>query len=141
MNTLDPKTLSDLNQAFAQSPEGFLVVDQGNPKFAVLDYQTYKKLISEGAKPSQTGKILVTGGAGYIGSATVRVLRDRGYQVVVYDNLSTGVRGRLEGGAFIVGGLCDGKLLRETFDRGQFYAVVHFAASVEVEESVKNPAN
>jgi len=140
MNTLDPKTLSDLNQAFAQSPEGFLVVDQGNPKFAVLDYQTYKKLISEGAKPSQTGKILVTGGAGYIGSATVRVLRDRGYQVVVYDNLSTGVRGRLEGVPLVVGDLSDGKLLRETFDRGQFDAVVHFAASVEVEESVKNPA-
>src|SRR3989344_5441441 len=138
MNTLDPKTLSDLNQAFAQSPEGFLVVDQGNPKLAVLDYQTYKKLISEGAKPSQTGKILVTGGAGDIGAATVRVLRDRRCQVFVYDNPSTGVRGRLEGVPLVVGDLSDGKLLRETFDRGKFDAVVHFASSVEVEESVKN---
>src|SRR3989344_8844141 len=112
MNNLDPKTLSDLNQAFAQSPEGFLVVGQGSAKFAVLDYQAYKKLISEGAKLTQTGKILVTGGAGYIGSATVRVLRDRGYQVVVYDNLSTGVRCRLEGGPVVVGDLSDGKLLR-----------------------------
>src|SRR3989344_3752523 len=105
MQNLDPKTLSDLNQAFSDSPEGFRVVDQGVPRFAVLDYQTYKKLRSEIGKAPITGKILVTGGAGYIGSATVRLLRDKGFDVVVYDNLSTGVRERV--GDCPLGGMVD----------------------------------
>ena len=140
MQNLAPKSLSDLNQAFSDSPEGFLVVDQGVPRFAVLDYQTYKKLRSEIGKAPITGKILVTGGAGYIGSATVRLLRDKGFDVVVYDNLSTGVRERVGDCPLVVGDLSDLELLNKTFDEGSFDAVVHFAGSVVVEESVKNPA-
>lgn len=83
--------------------------------------------------------ILVTGGAGYIGSHTVLELLESGYFPIVYDNLSTGHREAVLGGKLIVGDLADCKKLDRVFKRYKPEAVIHFAASIEVEESVKDP--
>lgn len=136
---ITPETISDLNKALNISPEGFLVVDRGVPKFAVLDYEAYQNLKKQ--KPGkQIKKILVTGGAGYIGSCTVRVLQDEGFDVVVYDNLSTGKREAVRNCKLIVADLGDKSTLDKVFAEEKIDAVIHFAASIEVEESVKNPA-
>ncbi len=84
-------------------------------------------------------KILVTGGAGYIGSHTVRQLGEAGYEVIVYDNLSTGSEKALLNGSLIVGDLADELSLSLAFDQHNFDAVLHFAASISVPESVANP--
>ena len=84
-------------------------------------------------------KILVTGGAGYIGSHTVRQLGEAGYEVIVYDNLSTGSAKALLHGNLIVGDLADEISLERAFIQHHFDAVLHFAASISVPESVANP--
>jgi UDP-glucose 4-epimerase len=84
-------------------------------------------------------KILVTGGAGYIGSHTVRQLGEAGYEVVVYDNLSTGSPKAVLHGDLIIGDLADKSTLEQVFKRYNFESVLHFAASISVPESVANP--
>jgi len=85
-------------------------------------------------------RILVTGGAGYVGSHCVRGLCDAGDEVVVYDNLSTGHREAVDSRvALITGDLGDSSLLERVFSEGSFDAVMHFAACAEVGESVKEP--
>ena len=84
--------------------------------------------------------ILVTGGAGYIGSHTVRELRDRGEDVVVYDNLSTGHIEAVGDAHFVKGDLFDVELLRKIFRDYKVDAVIHFAAFSLVGESMTNPA-
>ncbi len=85
-------------------------------------------------------KILVTGGAGYIGSNCVRALQKNGYEVIVFDNLVYGHRKALpENVAFIEGDLSDKKLLSELFKKYSVAAVVHFAAYAYVGESMENP--
>ena len=86
-------------------------------------------------------KVLVTGGAGYIGSHTVRQPGDAGYEVIVYDNLSTGSAKALLNGSLIVGDLADRSALELVFARYKFEAVLHFAASISVPESVAKPLN
>ena len=83
--------------------------------------------------------ILVTGGAGYIGSHVVKALADRGFAVVVLDNLSKGHREAVLAGDLIEGDLSDTALLDRIF--GQYHpdAVMHFAAFIEVGESVRDP--
>ena len=71
--------------------------------------------------------ILVTGGAGYIGSHTVRYLQEQGREVVVYDNLSTGHLQAVSGPA-VIGDIFDGDLLIETMKKYKVEAVIHFAA-------------
>jgi UDP-glucose 4-epimerase len=84
--------------------------------------------------------ILVTGGAGYIGSHTVHALLDRGDAVVVLDNLSTGVRAQVGAGAhFIHGDVADSALLRQVIADHDVESVVHFAGSIVVPESVADP--
>ncbi|MHC1724258.1 MAG: UDP-glucose 4-epimerase GalE [Aminipila sp.] len=85
-------------------------------------------------------KILVTGGAGYIGSHAVRALQEKGYEVVVYDNLSTGHEWTVQNCELVIGDICDVERLKSVFDNHQVAAVVHFAASSLVGESVSNPA-
>ena len=84
-------------------------------------------------------KILVTGGAGYIGGHMVRTLGEKGHDVIVYDNLSTGRREAVLHGRLVVADLADTDILRTLFESEEFDAVMHFAAHIEVEESVKDP--
>ena len=90
-------------------------------------------------KPS----ILVTGGAGYIGSHTALMLEKAGYQVIVLDNLVYGHQQLIESvlsTQVIVGDISDRALLEDIFQRYSIQAVVHFAAYAYVGESVTNPA-
>jgi UDP-glucose-4-epimerase GalE len=81
--------------------------------------------------------ILVSGGAGYIGSHAVRALRRSGYEVVLYDNLSTGFRRLAQGFELVEGDIADEAKLRPVLARVD--AVMHFAAHAYVGESVENP--
>ncbi|TSB45815.1 UDP-glucose 4-epimerase GalE [Alkalicoccobacillus porphyridii] len=83
--------------------------------------------------------ILVTGGAGYIGSHTVLHLLNQGENVVVLDNLSKGHRDALNGAVLYEGDLLDGAFLDKLFTEESIDAVIHFAADSLVGESVKNP--
>lgn len=84
-------------------------------------------------------KILVTGGAGYIGSHTVKKLGEAGYEVVVYDNLSTGSADAVLYGELYQGELKDKEHLEQVFKQHNFDAVLHFAASISVPESLAQP--
>jgi UDP-glucose 4-epimerase len=86
-------------------------------------------------------QILVTGGAGYIGSHTIEQLGEAGYDIVTYDNLSTGTVGALRYGKLFVGDLSDREQLTQVFNQHHFDAVLHFAASISVPESIVNPLN
>ncbi len=84
--------------------------------------------------------VLVTGGAGYIGSHMTYALIDRGEEVVVLDNLSTGVRALVsERVVFTVGDVADQVLVRELVRKHAIDAVIHFAGSIVVPESVEQP--
>ncbi len=85
-------------------------------------------------------RILVVGGAGYIGSHTVKELRRAGHEPVVFDNLSAGHHQALGGSEVFVGDLADLRALRRCLEHWQPAAVVHFAASIFVGESVSDPA-
>lgn len=139
---ISEETIRDLNSAFQRSPRGFVVVDGGRPRFAVLDYETYQALSQKqvvGAKQT-VKRVLVTGGAGYIGSHATRLLQKQGYEVVVYDNLSTGRKENVRGAKLIVADLLDKEALNKVFTDERFDAVMHFAAVLESEESVTDPA-
>lgn len=86
------------------------------------------------------GKILVVGGAGYIGSHAVKTLSRRGYGVVTLDNLVYGHREAVKWGGFEHGDLGDRDRLRELFTQHAIAAVMHFAAFAYVGESVSDPA-
>ena len=84
--------------------------------------------------------ILVTGGAGYIGSHMVHELADAGEPVVVLDNLSTGFRFLLPGKVpFVTGSTGDRDLVAQTLARHKVNAIIHFAASIVVPDSVRDP--
>ncbi|HEY5167275.1 MAG TPA: UDP-glucose 4-epimerase GalE [Pseudolabrys sp.] len=89
--------------------------------------------------PNSANRILVTGGAGYIGSHVVKQLGDAGHAVTVLDNLSTGRREAVLSGELVVGDLGDSALLDTVLSQGQFDAVMHFAGSIVVPESVTDP--
>ncbi len=85
-------------------------------------------------------KVLVIGGAGYVGSHTVRQLIRSGHDVVVYDNLSRGHRQSVKEGIFVEGELSDRQKLQRVFGEHGIEAVMHFAAFALVGESVAQPA-
>jgi UDP-glucose 4-epimerase len=85
------------------------------------------------------GTILVTGGAGYIGSHTVLQLRERGHKVVVLDNLYTGFRQAVLDTPLIVGSMGDSELVGRVLREHQIDTVMHFAAHTIVPESVSDP--
>jgi UDP-glucose 4-epimerase len=87
------------------------------------------------------GKILVTGGAGYIGSHIVRRLAEEGETVVVVDDLSKGHRGALTGVPLIVSDFADAAMLERELGAGDVEFIVHMAAFCEVGESVADPAS
>jgi UDP-glucose-4-epimerase GalE len=85
-------------------------------------------------------KVLVTGGAGYVGSHCVRLLHRRGHEVVVYDSLLSGHRQALPHDVPLVrGNLLDRHRLADTFRTHDFDAVLHFAALLNVNESLSQP--
>jgi UDP-glucose 4-epimerase len=84
-------------------------------------------------------KVLVTGGAGYIGSHVVRLLGEAGYDAIVYDNCSTGSADSILYGKLVLGDLADTEFLLKVLSQHQFSAVLHFAASLIVPESVARP--
>jgi UDP-glucose 4-epimerase len=86
-------------------------------------------------------RILVTGGAGYIGSVVSEQLLKDGHEVVVYDNLVKGHRNAIVAGAeFVQGDLLDAQDLRQTLQDNRIEAVIHMAAYSLVGESVVEPA-
>ncbi|MEW6019739.1 MAG: UDP-glucose 4-epimerase GalE [Pseudomonadota bacterium] len=85
-------------------------------------------------------RILITGGAGYIGSVVAEMCLEAGDEVVIYDNLSTGHRRSVpEEAAFIEGDVADAALLARTFQERGTEAVIHMAGFIEAGESMKNP--
>jgi UDP-glucose-4-epimerase GalE len=84
-------------------------------------------------------RVLVTGGAGYIGSHTVKALAVAGFEPMVLDDLSNGHRAAVGDHLLIEGNIGDGALVRETLKSYEIGAVLHFAASAYVGESVQNP--
>ena len=87
-----------------------------------------------------SGNILVTGGAGFIGSHTCKLLAKSGYVPVTLDDLSTGNRKSVKWGPFIKGSVHDRCLLEDTIQSHAVGSVIHFAGSAYVGESVDNPA-
>ena len=85
-------------------------------------------------------KVLVVGGAGYIGSHMAVRLLEEGADVTTFDNLSGGYRDSVLGGEFIEGDLADTNLLDKVFSKNKFDAVMHFASFIEVGESIYSPA-
>src|SRR3989440_11976266 len=86
-------------------------------------------------------KILVVGGAGYIGSVCAELLLDQGHGVTIFDNLSEGHRRALDPRAeFVEGDLVDRQLIEKTLSKQQPDAVMHFAANALVGESMQNPS-
>jgi UDP-glucose 4-epimerase len=83
--------------------------------------------------------ILVTGGAGYIGSHVVSLLGAANEDIIIYDNLSTGRKQNILFGKLIEGDLSDLKKLEQVFIDHKIEAVIHFAGSIVVPESVENP--
>ena len=83
--------------------------------------------------------VLVTGGAGYIGSHTCKYLDRKGYRPVVVDNIVNGHREAVKWGPLLEGSLADKDFLKQAFSEFDFVAVMHFAAFCSVEESVKMP--
>ncbi len=84
--------------------------------------------------------ILVIGGAGYIGSHMVKQLATSGTDVITLDNLSCGYRDAVQYGEFVEGNLGDPAVLDHVFSNYSIDAVMHFAAFIEVGESVRDPA-
>lgn len=84
--------------------------------------------------------ILVTGGAGYIGSHAVAELLEKGEEVVIVDNLQQGHRDAVLGGKLYVGDLRDAEFLDTVFSENSIDAIIHFAANSLVGESMTNPA-
>ncbi|MCY1274592.1 UDP-glucose 4-epimerase [compost metagenome] len=87
-----------------------------------------------------TLKILVVGGAGYIGSHMVLRLTEAEHQVVVFDNLSSGHANAVLAGELVVGDLANRAALAHLFGEHRFDAVMHFASSIQVGESMRLPA-
>lgn len=83
--------------------------------------------------------ILIVGGAGYIGSHANKLLNQKGYKTIIFDNLIYGHKEAVKWGEFVLGDLNDANLLRLVFEKYNIEAVMHFAAFAYIGESVENP--
>ena len=84
-------------------------------------------------------KVLVTGGAGYIGAHTVKALSEAGYHVTVFDDLSRGHPEHIPGIPLIIGLMEDDKALMDVLESHEFDAVIHFAGESQAGDSVTKP--
>ena len=107
-----------------------------HPRFTAQTAGTFKTIAAVREKQM---KIFVTGGAGYIGSHVVKMLGAQGHDLLVFDNLSTGHEWAVLYGNLIKGDLAETQLLQTAMKTFSPDAVIHFAASIEVEESVRRP--
>jgi UDP-glucose-4-epimerase GalE len=89
---------------------------------------------------ANSGSVLVTGGAGYIGSHAAKALHRAGHRVVVFDNLVAGHREAVRYGELVEGDITDVAAVRSALRRHEVFAVMHFAALLDVGESVREPA-
>ncbi len=127
---------------------GMVIGDNDQFKAVVLSLDKYNELLLQSGKVVEdvitkvnNQTVLVTGGAGYIGSHCTRQLLAAGYKVIVLDNLSSGKRENIPAEAiFIEGDYGDLDLLAELFSREAVSSVIHFAASILVQESLQNPS-
>jgi len=85
-------------------------------------------------------KILVTGGAGYIGSITCQELLKQGFEVVVFDSLECGYKEAIQGVELVEGNIKDKDKVQEALSKHKIEAVVHFAAYIQMGESMENPS-
>ncbi len=85
-------------------------------------------------------KVLVTGGAGYIGAITAQELKKQGYEVVIFDSLEKGYKKSVKGFKLIKGKIHDQELVGKTLKQHEIEAVMHFAAYIEMGESMENPS-
>lgn len=84
-------------------------------------------------------KVLVTGGAGYIGAHTCKALREQGYMPIVFDNLSSGYEQAVRWGPLVRGDIRDTAAVRAAIERYEVTAVIHFASLIEVGRSMSRP--
>ena len=84
-------------------------------------------------------KVLIVGGAGYIGSHMVKLLLDAQHEVVTLDNLENGHLDAILGGTFVHGDIADSILLEDLFNQHRFDGVMHFASHIQVSESMRLP--
>jgi len=84
-------------------------------------------------------RILVTGGAGYIGSHTVRKLKEAKHEIVIFDNLSSGHKDAIKDFKLFIGDLASKQDLKKVFSQNKFDAILHFAGSIEAGESITDP--
>jgi len=87
-----------------------------------------------------SGNVLIVGGAGYVGSHVNQLLCQKGYQTVIFDNLSRGSKENVVGGEFVQGDLGNIEELNDLFKKYSFDAIIHFAALTDVGESFKSPS-
>ena len=97
----------------------------------------YDSFVKEGL---QKMNVLVVGGAGYIGSHMVKYLGDTGYRVFVFDNLSTGFADAVVHGQLVQGDLANRELVEEVLRENKIETVFNFASSIQVSESIQDPA-
>lgn len=121
----------EIESLLSNNPGQVVVVENGLPKLETLQ-------LLEGIEVTSTSKILVTGGAGYIGSHTVSELRKQGFEIIILDDLSTG-HAQAVGANLIQGNLLDKELLEKVFTENNIVVVIHFAGAIRVEESVQDP--
>jgi UDP-glucose 4-epimerase len=156
---MDNAYLQDLINEVKARDGGLILSMGGLPEVVVLSIEKYNQLLQGQARVSGEGEtdlsakqasvfdfgpgpkhILVTGGAGYIGAHVAKTLLQKGHRVIVLDNLSAGKLENVPPAAkFIEGDIRDGNLLRDIFGQEKIDAVMHFAAAIEVEESVRDP--
>lgn len=108
-------------------------------RHALRQRNSARKAPATGLRDSPMSKILVTGGAGYIGSHTCKALAAAGHTPIVFDNLSNGHRDAVRWGPFEEGDITDPKRLRSVLETHAPDAVIHFAGLIEVGHSVKDP--
>jgi UDP-glucose 4-epimerase len=139
---MEQEYLLNLLDLVRQQNGGVVLQNNGKSEAVVLSIERYYTLLNQQAKEKNMPKqrILVTGGAGYIGAHVVRELIAKQYEVIIVDNLSTGRKEFIHPKAvFYEGSVGDKEFLETIFSENAIDAVMHFAASLEVAESVEKP--